>query len=286
VFVPLVYYLRVYNEVTPLRTVRDYAHDPASTIDSDWQLYQDLKKRTQFMGVLSPLNLAEGRVHTNLVNAADTIIDGYRTSAITTPAEFDWARARKCLRLALQIDPNDNKVKGKLALTDGYVSLIQVEASPAKVRNKPDPRLKASLEGFRQAASYLSATPDPHLGLARLNVYGYHNIGEADAEFQQAEQLGFHLGPREQVERADGYMFRSQYNLAQARRVAPRNRDAAERWLQMCRDDIENARKLYEPLVGFSNVSTNLEQLDQIKLEQASIETQSGAGNAPAMGNP
>jgi hypothetical protein len=41
----------------------------------------------------------------------------------------------------------------------------------------------------------------------------------------------------------------------------------------MCDTDIENARKLYEPLVGFSNVSTNLEQLEQIKLEQASLES-------------
>jgi hypothetical protein len=80
-------------------------------------------------------------------------------------------------------------------------------------------------------------------------------------------------------------MFRAQYELAQARRVAPRNKDAAERWLLDCGNDIENARKLYEPLVGFSNVSTNLEQLDQIKLDQASLETQSGAGNPP-LGNP
>jgi hypothetical protein len=53
----------------------------------------------------------------------------------------------------------------------------------------------------------------------------------------------------------------------------------------MCRDDIDNARKLYEPLVGFSDVSTDLERLDQIKLEQASLETQSPAGSAAA-GNP
>jgi serine/threonine protein kinase len=290
VFVPLVYYLRVYNEVTPLRAVRDYAHDAPAIIDSDWELYQDLKKRTQFMGILSPLNLAESRMRSNLMTAADTIIDGYRASAITNPGDFDWARARKCLRYASQIDPTDSKIKGKLALADGYVNLVQVEAAAPKVRNNPNPRLpKASLciDDFRQAASYLPGSPDPHLGLARLNVYAFHNIGEADAEFQQAEQLGFHLGPREQAQRADGYMFRSQYELARARRSAPKNRDDAERWLQLCRDDIENARKLYEPLVGFSNVSTNLEQLDQIKLEQASLETQSTTGNQPAaVGNP
>ena len=95
VFVPLVYYMRVYNEVTPLREVRDYAHEAPAAIDADWELFEDLKKRTQFMGVLSPLNLAEGQLRNNLINAADTIIDGYRASAITNPADFEWARARK-----------------------------------------------------------------------------------------------------------------------------------------------------------------------------------------------
>ena len=93
VFVPIVYYLRVYNEVAPLRSARDYAHEEANMIDPDWAAYQDLKKRTDFMGFLSPLNLAESRMTSNLVGAADTIIDGYRSSAITNPAEFDWARA-------------------------------------------------------------------------------------------------------------------------------------------------------------------------------------------------
>ncbi len=162
---------------------------------------------------------------------ADTIIDGYRASAVTNPGEFDWARARKCLKYALQIDPSDNTLKGKVALADGYVNLVSAEAAAAKARNNPNPRLpKASLsiDSFRQAASYLPKSPDPHLGLARLNVYCYHNIGEADAEFQQAEQLGYHLGPREQVQKADGYMFRSQYELAKARRAAAKNHDEAK----------------------------------------------------------
>ena len=261
----VIYYVRVYNEVAPLRAVRDYAHDGSGLLDSDWTLYQELQKRTQFMGALSPLNLAEGRLRNNFISAADTIIDGYRTSASTRPRDFDWALARKSLRHALQIDPTDTKVKGKLALAEGYFNLIQ---------NPRPPKVYASIDSFRQAASYLPRVPDPHLGLAYLYLYVSHNIGEADAEFQQAQQLGFHLGPREQAQRADGYLFRSQYELAHARRASLKNKDEAERWLKMCDTDIENARRLYEPLVGFSNVSNNLEQLEQIKLEQASLESQ------------
>jgi serine/threonine protein kinase len=276
VFVPVVYFLRIYNEVAPLRAGRDYAHDANdASIDADWDLYTSLRTRTQFMGFVSPLNFAEGRLRSNLIAAADTIIDGYRASAVTRPSDFPWTRARKCLRHALELDPTDSKVKGKLALTEGYVNLIQ---------NPRPPKASLSIDSFRQSASYLPKTPDPHLGLARLYVYAFHNIGEADAEFQQAEQLGFHLGPRELAQKADGYMYRSEFELARARRAAGKNRDESEKWLQMCHDDIENARKLYEPLVGFSNVSTSLEQLyqdrsEQIRLEQASLQSQPVAGN-------
>ena len=60
--------------------------------------------------------------------------------------------------------PTDSKIKGKLALTDGYVNLIQVEAAAPKVRNSPNPRLpkaSVSIDAFRQAASYLPKSPDP-----------------------------------------------------------------------------------------------------------------------------
>jgi serine/threonine protein kinase len=274
VFIPFGYYFRLYNEMEPLRVARDYAHDAPALIDSDWTLYENLKARTQFLGPISPLVFVEGRLRGNLLAAGDSIIDAYRTSATTRPSDFDWARARKCLAHALEIDPSDTKTKGKLALAQGYFTSQRISKA----------LLGASIESFRQAESYLPRSPDPHLGLARLYIYGYRNVAEADPEFQQAEQLGFHLGPREQSQKADGYMYRSEYELAQARRAAPKNRDEAEKWLQMSRNDIENARRLYEPLVGFANVSTNLEQLyqdrsEQIKLEEASLATQTGSGN-------
>src|SRR6202012_3679128 len=103
-------------------------------------------------------------------------------------------------------------------------------------------------------------SPDPHLGLARVYVYAFHNIGEAMAETQQAQRLGFQGGPRESAQQADGYLYRAEWELGRARQAANTNKDEAEKWLQMSRADTESARKLYEPLVGFSNVSTNLEQ--------------------------
>ncbi|HMF74392.1 MAG TPA: serine/threonine-protein kinase [Bryobacteraceae bacterium] len=262
-FMPLGYYYRLYSALSPLRSSRDYAHEPAQIVASDWSLYQDLKRRTAFLGVFSPVSASKGAFRANLLSAADNVIDSYRTSSDSHLNDFDWARARLCLQYALQIDAADNKAKGKLALCEGYLNLVQ---------NPRLPKAALSIDNFRQAASYLPRAPDPHLGLARVYVYAFHNIGEAMAESQQAQRLGFQGGPRETAQQADGYLYRSEWELGRARQAAGKNLDEAGKWLQMSRADTENARKLYEPLVGFSNVSASLEQLYRDRSQQNDLE--------------
>jgi serine/threonine-protein kinase len=264
-FTPLVYYYRVYGALRPLRTARDYAHESPA---ADFQLYQNLKDRNALLGDFSPVSSVNKPLRANLLGAADNIIDNFRSSSDARLSDFDWVRARLCLKYALEIDPDDTRAKGKLALCDGYLNLTQ---------NPHPPKASLSIYSFRQAASYLPRSPDPHLGLARLYIYAFRNVGEALAEFQQAQRLGFEPGPREAAQQADGYLYRSEWELARARRVAAKDRDEAENWLQMSRNDIESARKLYVPLVGFANVNANLEQVyqdrsEQIKLEEASLE--------------
>jgi hypothetical protein len=154
-------------------------------------------------------------------------------------------------------------------LCDGYFNLAQ---------NPHPPKASLSIDSFRQAASYLPRSPDPHLGLARLYIYAFHNVGEALAEFQQAQRLGFTLGAREMAQQADGFLYRSEWELSHARRVAAKDQEEAGKWLEMARQDIEKSRKLYEPLLGFANVSASLEQVytdrnEQIQLAKASLET-------------
>jgi serine/threonine-protein kinase len=264
-FTPLVYYYRVYGALKPLQTVRDYAHESPSP---DFTLYQKLKDRNAFLGAFSPVSSVDQPLRANLIAAADNIIDSFRSSSDARLSDFDWTRARLCLQYALQIDPGDTKAKGKLALCEGYLNLSQ---------NPNPPEASMSINSFRQAESYLPRSPDPHLGLARVYIYAFHNMGEAMGEFQQAEHLGFEPGSREKAQQADGYLYRSEWELGRARRAALKDKNEAESWLQMSRNDIENARKLYEPLVGFANVSANLEQAyqdrsEQIKLEEASLE--------------
>jgi hypothetical protein len=255
----------VYGALKPLRTIRDYAHESPS---ADFKLYQNLKDRNAFLGDFSPVSSVDKPLRANLLAAADNIIDSFRSSSDAQLSDFDWVRARICLQYALEIDRSDTKAKGKLALCEGYLNLTQ---------NPHQPKALLSIDSFRQAESYLPRSPDPHLGLAYLYIYAYHNMGEALGEFEQAKRLGFEPGSREKAQQADGYLYRAEWELAHARRSAAKNKDEAEDWLQMSRNDIENARKLYEPLVGFANVSANLEQVyqdrsEQIKLEEATLE--------------
>jgi hypothetical protein len=90
--------------------------------------------------------------------------------------------------------------------------------------------------------------------------------------------LGFTLGAREMAQQADGFLYRSEWELSHARQVAAKDKEEAGKWLEMARRDIEKSRKLYEPLLGFANVSASLEQVytdrnEQIQLAKASLET-------------
>jgi hypothetical protein len=115
---------------------------------------------------------------------------------------------------------------------------------------------------FREAASDLPGSADPHLALARLYTYAYRNAGKALGEFAEAERRGFHFGPREHEQQADGYLFRAEWALRQAQRAADAASNAEEnRWLRQASRDLERAQGLFEPIAGFSNVSADLEQL-------------------------
>lgn len=261
-FLPAAYYFRLQAATRGLREPRDYAHESLSAIAADWTLYQQLKDGNRIPGRLSPLFAVEKAMHANFVRAADSIIDGYRNNSDAQLSDFDWAKAQICLRHALDIDPADAKAKGKLALCEGYLNLAT---------NPKLPKAALSIDNFRQAESYLDRSPDPHLGLARVYVYAFRNIGEAMSEFHLAQQLGYRLGPREIEQRADGYLFRAEWEMAQARRTPETDQQEARKWLEMARDDIERARSLYQPILGYANVSANLKHLYKDRSEQKAL---------------
>jgi serine/threonine protein kinase len=262
IFIPISYYRRFQKASAPLAGPRDYAHAP-KILDADWSLYQAFKQQFSFLGDYTPVHSLDAPLDDNLVAGAGNILDSFRHSSDARLGDFDWATAQLCLKHALEIKPGDTKAKGELALCNGYLELT--DAPDAQ-------RASRSAASFQQAESYLPQSPDPHLGLARAAIYGFHNIGQALAEFHQAGQLGYHLGPRETEQQADGYLYRAESELAHAE-AAPAIPERA-RWLESARSDIDRARQLYEPLSGFSNVDADLERVYAAANEAAKLEAE------------
>ncbi len=260
IFAPAEYYYRYWKHSAPLRANLDHTRRSAAEINSDWDLYRRLKQQTQWLGSWSPVASAAGPLRASYIAGADDVIDRYRNSSDPNPQNFEWAKAAICLQHALDMESRDNASRGKLALCNGYIALGQsADATPAK-------------EKFEEAASLLPRAPDPHLALARVYVYGLKNVGQAIAELHAAQRLGYLLGPREMEEEADGYRFRAEQELTEARPAQSVSKDQEERYLQLAQRDFDRARQLYEPIVGFSKVDIALRQVDSDDLARQRFE--------------
>jgi len=264
-FIPVNYFYRLSHLTQHLKANRDYAHEDWQTIESDWALYKELKQRNRFLHRFSPVNGLREPLRQNLTSAAESILDGFRNSSDARLSDFDWTKASRCLQYALELDPSDAKARSELALCTGYLKYQQYPKYP---------RAALSVSYFQQAESYAPRSPDPHLALARVYIYAFHNVGQAAAELHQAERLGYKLGPREAEQQGDGYLFRAESSLSRARLTPPSASAERQRWLQLASDDFERALKLYEPIAGFSKVNTNLQQLQQDRAEGAKLRLQ------------
>jgi hypothetical protein len=258
ILVPALRAARFWSMSGPLRHQRHYSKQTVADISADWALYKKLERDSSVIG---PISAVRGPFRSSLIAAGDEIIERYANSSDPAVAHFDWRKAQACLARALDLDPSDSAVKGKLALVSAYLVLA---------RDTPD-ALEAKA-GFEAAASLEPDSPDPHLGLARVSVYYLHNIGGAVAEFHQAERLGFKLGPREMEQEADGYLARAQTELMQAERVSKTSPVEEVRLLALARRDFDRANNLYEPIDGFSNVSLNLQNLYQGQSRQQALQ--------------
>jgi eukaryotic-like serine/threonine-protein kinase len=248
VCVPLGYYYRFSRESSVLRGNLDYSRASVGEINRDWDLLQHVQKQNAFLGGMSPAGRLVVNVHAALLQAGNEVIEGYRNNSDPRVQDFDWPKAALCFTHLIEMDRNDRSSQGKLALCHAYENLERDQ--------------RAARADFDAAESLMPRSPDPHLGLARIDVYSLKNIGKAMAELHEAQRLGFELGPREKEEEADGYRFQATTELDQARKSGADNRAAEERYLRLAQRDFDRARQLYEPLEGFSNVSVALRQVD------------------------
>jgi hypothetical protein len=259
VFIPAGYYYSFRSQSAPLRDRMDIGRESVAELNATWDLYRRLEKQNNFLGDFSPVRSLYEPLRAGLLAGAEEIIDRYRTSSDPLIQDFDWPKGELCLRHLVDLGAHDKSIRGKLALCTGYVNLLHGESVPPEQRAQ---WMETARARFGEAADLLPRAPDPHLALARMLVYASKNVGKAIAELHEAERLGYQLGPREMEEEADGYRFRAGQELSEARKYRRSSREIEQRYLSQARRDFDRARRLYEPIAGFSNVSVALRQVD------------------------
>ena len=189
-------------------------------------------------------------VKKRLESAADRVIETYRTSDTQPVYENDWKRAHGYLAKALELDPGDESVRGKMRLCEGQIDRIDGTGR----RNAT--LLNEAVQKFDESQQLLPHSPDPELGLARVYVYGLKDIDKAYAALQEAERRGYKLGNREKALLGDGYRDRGDRLWWDSRNVRglPQEKDQ----IRKAADDYRRALDLYQSIVPYSNASVNI----------------------------
>jgi len=188
-----------------------------------------------------------------LVAAADDVIDRYRNSSNFALDQFDWRKAQICLEHAAELDGSDTAVKGNLALSNAYLALLE---SPQTEQTAA--RAKA---GFEEAHSYLSRSPDPHLGLARITFITSAILGARWRNCQTPNGWASSWGLASSSSR--GWISASRGKRAAAGTESNPEACGCGQVSGARAGDMDRARNLYEPIDGYSNVGSNLKRLDR-----------------------
>ena len=249
-----IYYVR-WHDAAPLRAHTKVEHLTDAQIAADWKLLQHLQERDGWLnklsrGRFSSLRSARKTMEAAYVAEGQRIIDAYRDSQRPT-TDFDWQRAQTVLEHAQDLDPSNPAIAGKVQIAQGYVDLNLASGVQSGVWEQMEVRVTRAYTNFDNAAKLLPKSPDPHLGLARLWVYSYRDLGKAIEEWDKAEQLGYKMGPREIEQEADGFRLRAQKELNERH-----DREAAAH-------DLGQAKTLFQSISSYDDVPQYLKLVAQ-----------------------
>ena len=238
--------------------------------DAIWNRWADISKgNAQSLALFGPRHSVKKR----LVAAADQVIETYRDSDTQPVYENDWKRARLYLARALELDPGDENVRGKLRLCEGQIDRIN------GITHHNAALLNEAVLKFQEAEQSLPHSPDPELGLARVYVYGLKDIDRAYAALQEAERRGYKLGNREKAQLADGYRDRGDRLWWDSRDVRglPQEKDE----IQKAADDYRRALGIYQSIAPYGTANLNIVRVQnsldavQYRLEEIAAEPSS-----------
>jgi hypothetical protein len=221
-------------------------------MDQAWDRYQTLSKRSYLPGLLSG---ARDAIKQRMIESADRAISEYRDSDAPNITEVDWQRARNTLARVLELTPDDKNIRGKLALCDGHIQRIRAAA-----RNLGKLWSEARAD-FEQARDLMPKSPDPYLGLARLYIYGLHDVEKGAQALKDAERRGHEPGKREKAQLADGFRDRAAKFYREALRSSGKPEE--QEYLKRAEDDYRRAEDLYKEIVPFSGSATSVRRIQE-----------------------
>ncbi len=249
----------------------DLQAERINNLDQAWAQYQSLNQRAHL-----PVFLwgAERALKKRLVAAADETISEYRNSDAPSVYEPQWVQARNNLAHALELDPDDNGIKGRLRLCEAHIDRIDSNGLRNAARQK---HLNVAVNKFDEAADLLKHSPDPYIGLASLYIYDLSDVDKAEEALKKAAHYGHPLGTRETAQLADGYRRRADRMWRQSRGMTQMPSEERD-YLDKAKQDYIHAEDLYERAGLFGDASRNRLQAIQgeQKVEQRLAELQGG----------
>jgi tetratricopeptide (TPR) repeat protein len=240
----VVYEVRMWNFAKALRAQIDSGRISSESAKAD---YLALAKRSLFS---LPLYPARHSLRDRYTAEADRVIADYREASESTPVYVrDWRRAQAALGSAMTLAPDDKSIRGKYRLINGHLKLKAGSVKEAR-------------SDFEEARTLLPHSPDPHLGLALIQM-AQGDLDKAEDELNQAKRDGFRPGRREQRALADGYKTRGERWLAEAKRT----RDIARMQdsLKHADGDLAHAQELYNSVAPFFN---GVQMAEKVSLER------------------
>ena len=246
---------------------RNLESEKQHNLDAAWQQYAKLASRAHVPLILWS---AEDALSSRLMSDADHTILKYQESNGPPVLESEWVHARNEVAHALELEPNDKTIHGKLRLIDGHLARIRGTA------RRDSGLLDESRQDFEDAANYMKKSPDPWLGLARLYIYSLHDMEHAEAAFKEAERRGHDIGKRETAQLADGYRYQGERTMALGDQAA--SGADAQQYYDLAGKDLAHARQLYESILPWGGAAASLKKIDA---SQSRMEARKSAPRGP-----
>jgi hypothetical protein len=197
------------------------------------------------------------------MNDVDHVVARYEEPDPPLVPESDWMRAQSEASHALQLEPNDKEIHGKLRLINGHLARIRGTA------RHDSKLLEESRQDFEDAAKYMKKSPDPWLGLARLDIYSFHDLDGGEAAIKEAERRGHEIGKRETAELADGYRYQGERAIELAK--GAKDNSDAQRYYDLADQNLNHARQLYESILPWAGAAANLQRINKSQARLASL---------------